>query len=180
MTEIGATKEATRRLLMSSTDRIEKKVLLRAPRERVWQAISDARQFGTWFGVEFDQPFVAGALMKGRIVPTKVDPEVAKMQEPYTGMAFDCTIDRIEPMTRFSFRWHPFATDPKVDYSKEPTTLVVFELEEAAGGTQLTITESGFDKIPLERRAKAFAANDGGWTHQLDLIAKYLAGAART
>ncbi len=164
---------------MSTTDRIEKRVLLRAPRERVWHAISDAKQFGTWFGVEFDGPFAAGALMKGRIVPTKVDPEVAKTQEPYTGAAFDCTIDRIEPMNRFSFRWHPFAIDPKVDYSNEPTTLVVFELEEVAGGTQLTITESGFDKIPLERRAKAFAANDGGWTKQLELIAKYLAGAAR-
>jgi uncharacterized protein YndB with AHSA1/START domain len=164
---------------MSTTDRIEKKVLLRAPRERVWHAISDAKQFGTWFGVQFDGPFAAGALMKGRMVPTKVDPEVAKTQEPYTGAAFDCTIDRIEPMNRFSFRWHPFAIDPKVDYSNEPTTLVVFELEEVAGGTQLTITESGFDKIPLERRAKAFAANDGGWTKQLELIAKYLAGAAR-
>lgn len=164
---------------MSTTDRIEKKVLLRAPLGRVWHAISDARQFGTWFGVEFDGPFAAGALMKGRIVPTKVDPEVARMQEPHAGKAFDCTIDRIEPMKLFSFRWHPFAIDPQVDYSKEPTTLVVFELEEAAGGTQLTITESGFDKIPLERRAKAFAANDGGWTHQLELIAKYLAGAAQ-
>lgn len=165
---------------MSTTDRIEKKVLLRAPRERVWRAISDAKQFGTWFGVEFDGPFVAGAAMKGRMTPTKVDPEVAKMQEPYAGRAFDCTIDRIEPMNLFSFRWHPFAIEPDVDYSKEPSTLVVFELEEAAGGTQLTITESGFDKIPLERRAKAFAANEGGWTHQAELIAKYLAGAART
>lgn len=163
----------------TASDRIEKKVVLRAPRERVWNAISDAKQFGTWFGVEFDGPFVAGAHMKGRIVPTKVDPEVARMQEPYKGMAFDCTIDRIEPMRLFSFRWHPFAIDPKVDYSHEPTTLVVFELEEVAGGTQLRITESGFDKIPLERRAQAFGANDGGWDHQLELIAKYLAGGAR-
>ena len=163
---------------MSKTpDRIEKKVLLRAPRERVWKAISDAKQFGTWFGVEFDGPFVAGAHMKGRMVPTKVDAAVAKMQEPYAGRAFDCTIERIEPMTLFSFRWHPFAIDPKVDYSKEPTTLVVFELEEAAGGTQLTITESGFDKVPLERRAQAFSANEGGWAHQAELLSKYLAGA---
>ena len=165
---------------MSTTDRIEKKVLLRAPRERVWHAISDAKQFGTWFGVEFDGPFVAGAAMTGRMTPTKVDPEVARMQEPYAGKTFDCTIDRIEPMSLFSFRWHPFAIDPKVDYSKEPTTLVMFQLDEAPGGTQLTITESGFDKIPLERRAKAFAANDGGWTKQLELIAKYVDGAART
>jgi len=161
---------------MSTTDRIEKKIVLRAPRERVWNAISDAKQFGTWFGVEFDGPFVAGTHMKGRMTPTKVDRDVAKMQEPYAGKAFDCTIDRIEPMTLFSFRWHPFAIEPDVDYSKEPTTLVVFRLEEVADGTQLTITETGFDKIPLERRAKAFAANDGGWTKQIELIAKYLEG----
>ncbi|HMG53768.1 MAG TPA: SRPBCC family protein [Kofleriaceae bacterium] len=164
---------------MSNTDRIEKKVLLRAPRERVWRAISDAKQFGTWFGVEFDGPFVAGQRITGKMTPTKVDPEVARMQEPYAGMAFDYTVDRIEPMTLFSFRWHPFAIDPKVDYSKEPATLVVFELEEVTGGTQLTITESGFDRIPLERRAKAFAANEGGWQKQTELLAKYLEGAAQ-
>jgi uncharacterized protein YndB with AHSA1/START domain len=164
----------------TTTDRIEKKVVLRAPRERVWNAISDAKQFGTWFGVEFDGPFAPGAAMKGRMKPTKVDPEVAKMQEPYKGMAFDCTIERIEPMRLFSFRWHPFAIDPKVDYSKEPTTLVTFELEEVPGGTQLTITETGFDKVPLERRAQAFEANEGGWTHQAKLLAKYIEGAAQS
>jgi uncharacterized protein YndB with AHSA1/START domain len=163
--------------MSTGTDRIEKRVLLRAPRDRVWRAISDAKQFGSWFGVEFDGPFVAGARLTGRITPTKVDAEVAKSQEPYAGRAFECTIERIEPMRLFSFRWHPFAIDPSVDYSKEPTTLVVFELEEAAGGTELRITESGFDKIPLERRAKAFAANDGGWTAQAKLIEKYLAAA---
>jgi uncharacterized protein YndB with AHSA1/START domain len=158
-----------------STDRIEKNVLLRAPRDRVWNAISDATQFGAWFGVELDGPFLAGSRVAGRIVPTRVDPEVAAMQEPYTGMAFECTVERIEPMNLFSFRWHPFAVEPGVDYSGEPTTLVTFELEDAAGGTRLKITESGFDRIPLERRAKAFAANDGGWTKQAELIAKYLA-----
>lgn len=164
---------------MSSTDRIEKKVMLKAPRDRVWRAISDSKQFGTWFGVEFDGPFVAGQAMKGRMAPTQVDREVARMQEPYAGMAFNCTIDRIEPMRLFSFRWHPFAIDPKVDYSKEPTTLVVFELEEVAGGTQLTITESGFDNVPLARRAAAFSANEGGWAKQAELIAKYVEGAAQ-
>jgi uncharacterized protein YndB with AHSA1/START domain len=113
------------------------------------------------------------------MTPTKVDAEVARMQEPYKGMAFDYTVDRIEPMRLFSFRWHPFAIDPKVDYSKEPTTLVVFELEEVTGGTQLTITETGFDSIPLERRAKAFAANEGGWAKQVELIARYVEGAVR-
>src|SRR5262249_54653555 len=161
--------------MSSSTDRIEKKVFLRAPRARVWRAISEAKQFGTWFGVEFDGGFVAGKHMTGRIVPTKVDPEIAKAQEPYKGASFDCTIETIEPMRLFSFRWHPFAVDPDVDYSAEPTTLVVFELKEVSGGTELTITESGFERIPLDRRAKALVSNDSGWTAQTMLIEKYLA-----
>jgi uncharacterized protein YndB with AHSA1/START domain len=158
-----------------TTDRIEKTVLLRAPHDRVWRAITDAKQFGTWFGVELDGPFAAGQRITGRIVPTQVDAAVAKEQEPFTGLAVEWTVDRIEPMRVFSFRWHPFAVDPKVDYSREPTTLVMFELEEVPGGTRLTITESGFDQIPLERRAKAFAANEGGWAAQAELIALYLA-----
>ncbi len=164
--------------MSNSTDRIEKTALLRAPRERVWRAISDAKQFGSWFGVEFDGPFVAGKPLKGRIVPTSVDAEVAKSQEAYRGRAFDFTIDRIEPMRLFSFRWHPFALDPNVDYSKEPTTLVELVLEEVPEGTKLIITESGFDKVPLERRAKAFEMNDQGWLAQAKLLEKYLANAS--
>jgi len=164
---------------MSSTqktpDSIQKKTLLRAPLARVWRAVSDAKEFGTWFGVEFEGPFVAGSKLLGRIVPTQVDPEVAKLQEPHVGMPFEWSVEKIEPSRAISFRWHPFAIEKGRDYSSEPTTLVVFELEEAAGGTLLTITESGFDKIPLERRAKAFAANEGGWEHQLKLVEKYLA-----
>jgi uncharacterized protein YndB with AHSA1/START domain len=164
----------------SVPDRIEKKIILRAPRSRVWRAVSDAKQFGTWFGVALEGAFEPGKPMKGKIVPTKVDDEVAKMQKPHEGKSFDCTVDRIEPEHLFSFRWHPFAIEPGVDYSMEPSTLVVFELEEVDGGkaTQLTISESGFDKIPLPRRAAAFTANDGGWTHQAKLIEKYLAHAA--
>lgn len=125
--------------------------------------------------MDFDGAFALGARVTGKIVPTKVDPEVAKMQEPYAGMAFDFTVERIEPLRLFSFRRHPFAIEPGVDYSKEPTTLIVFELEDAPGGTMLTITESGFDGIPLARRAKAFAANEEGWERQARLIEKYLA-----
>jgi uncharacterized protein YndB with AHSA1/START domain len=161
--------------MAASTDRIEKRVLLRASRERVWRAISDSKQFGSWFGVEFDGPFVAGASIVGKMVPTAVDAEVAKRQETYRGYRFEFAVDRVEPMRLFSFRWHPFAMDSSVDYSKEPSTLVVFELAEAADGTMLTVTESGFDQIPLERRAKAFAANEGGWAAQITLIEKYLA-----
>jgi uncharacterized protein YndB with AHSA1/START domain len=163
---------------MTNADRIVKKTLLRATRERVWRAVTDAQEFGAWFGVEFDAPFTAGARMTGKIVPTKADEEVAKLQKPHEGKTFEMTIDRIEPQRLFSFRWHPFAVDPAVDYSSEPTTLVVFEMESVVEGTLLTITESGFDRIPLARRAQAFTANEGGWTHQSKLIEKYLSHAA--
>jgi uncharacterized protein YndB with AHSA1/START domain len=162
----------------TDTDRIQKRVVLRAPLERVWKALSDSAQFGSWFGAAFDAPFAPGKPMKRRIVPTKADPEVARTQEPYAGAPFELTVDRIEPMRLFSFRWHPFAVDPKVDYSSEPTTLVTFEIESVPGGTQLTITESGFDRIPAGRRGKAFEMNDHGWTHQVRLVEKYLAHAA--
>jgi uncharacterized protein YndB with AHSA1/START domain len=161
-----------------NTDRIEKQVLLRAPRTRVWQALTDAREFGTWFGVRFDGPFTAGSLLRGVIVPTSVDAEVAKAQQPYEGTPFEITVDRIEPETLFAFRWHPFAVERGVDYSREPATLVVFALEQVPNGVMLTVTESGFDQVPLARRAKAFTANEGGWTMVMTLIEKYLAQAA--
>lgn len=160
--------------MSSSTDRIEKRVLLQAPLERVWNAISDAQEFGSWFGVRFDGPFVAGEHLTGQIVPTTVDPEVAESQKPYEGRRFDITVDRIEPMRLFSFRWHPYAVDPEIDYSQEPTTLVAFKLEKSPNGTLLTITESGFERIPLARRAEAFEMNERGWEAQLTLIEKYL------
>ncbi len=159
----------------SSTDRIEKRVHLKAPRERVWRAISDAREFGQWFGLRLDGPFVAGQRLTGRIVPTTVDAEVARSQQPYAGIAFDIWVERIEPMRLFSYRWHPGPVEPGVDYSTEPTTLVEFRLEEAPDGTLLTITESGFDRIPLARRASAFSGNEAGWEAQTRLVAKYLA-----
>src|SRR5436190_2028492 len=127
------------------TDRIEQQALLRAPLSRVWRAISDSTQFGEWFGVRFDGPFVAGQAMTGRIQPTTVDPAVAEMQKPHAGKKFEIVVDRIEPEKTFSFKWHPFAIDPKVDYSREPMTLVMFLLDEAPGGVRLTITEAGFD-----------------------------------
>ena len=161
-----------------NTDRIEKKILLRASPKRVWRALSDSREFGTWFGVKFDGPFTPGAIQRGVIVPTAVDTEVAKAQQPYAGMPFEITIDRIEPERIFAFRWHPFAVERGVDYSSEPTTLVVFALEDVANGTMLTVTESGFDRIPLARRAQVFTANEQGWTMVVTLIEKHLAHAA--
>jgi uncharacterized protein YndB with AHSA1/START domain len=158
-----------------STDRIEKKILLHAPRERIWRALSNSTEFGTWFGMKFDGPFVPGAVMRGVIVGTKVNAEVAKAQKEYEGMSGEITIERIEPERLFSFRWHPFAVERGVDYSAEPTTLIVFTLEEIPDGVLLTVTESGFDQIPLERRSKAFTANEQGWTMVLKLIEEYLA-----
>ena len=160
-------------------DRIEKTVLLHAPRERVWRAIADAREFGSWFGMALDGPFVAGQRMTAHIVPTSADAEVAKKQEKYRGLPLELAIERLEPMRHFSFRWHPGGLDPKVDYSKEPMTLVAFELEDAAEGTKLTITESGFSKIPLERRAQAFSGNESGWGLQTVLIRNYLERATK-
>lgn len=158
-----------------SSDRIEKSALLPYPRQQVWRAISQAQAFGTWFGMAFDKPeFAAGAQMMGRIVPTAVDEEVARMQQPYAGKEFQFDVDRIEPERLISFRWHPFAVNEKLDYSQEPMTLIEFELMDAAAGTQLTITESGFDSLPESRRAEAYAANEGGWTKQLELVEKYL------
>jgi uncharacterized protein YndB with AHSA1/START domain len=157
-----------------STDRIEKKVLLHAPRNRVWRALSDSTEFGTWFGVKFEGPFTPGASLRGVIVPTKVNAEVAKAQKPYEGKPFDITIERMEPERLFSFRWHPFAVEPGVDYSAEPTTLVEFALEEVPAGVMLTVTESGFDQIPLARRAKAFTANEQGWGMVVKLVEEYL------
>ncbi|AOO83365.1 SRPBCC family protein [Bosea vaviloviae] len=158
------------------SDCIEKKVHLRAPLDRVWQAIADSSQFGIWFGVVFDGPFVAGSRLVGRITPTQVDPEVAAMQKPYEGKTFTFIVDRVEPMRMIAFRWHPYAVDSNVDYDSEPMTLVTFDLAEVADGVLLTISESGFDAIPLSRRAEAFTANDGGWTKQAELIKKYLVG----
>jgi len=161
-----------------NTDRIEKKILLRAPRQRVWRALSDSTEFGSWFGMKFDGPFAPGASMRCVIVPTTVNADVAAAQKPYEGTPFEITIEQMEPERLFSFRWHPGAVEPDIDYSVEPTTLVVFVLEEVAEGIMLTVTESGFDRIPLARRAKAFTENEEGWTMVVKLIDEYLAHAA--
>lgn len=163
---------------MSETDRIQKKVFLRAPLARVWRAISDSNEFGAWFGMRFEGPFRAGQAIRGAVTPTVADDEAAKTQKPHEGLFVELFVDRIEPERLFSFRWHPFAIERDVDYSAEPTTLVTFELVEEKGGVTLTITESGFDRIPIARRAKAFAANEDGWEAQPKLLEKYLAKAS--
>ena len=156
---------------------IRKTVILHATRERVWRAISDPVEFGRWFGVALNGPFVPGAQTHGHIVPTEVDPDVAQLQEPHRGTPFRILVDRIEPMRLFAFRWHPFAVERDRDYSAETMTLVTFELEDAPEGMRLTITEAGFEALPPDRRAAAFAANQGGWSHQARLIARYVEAA---
>lgn len=157
-----------------STDRIEKKIVIKAPRSRVWRAISDSAEFGHWFGVRFEGAFAPGKTMHGAIVGTKVDAEIAKAQEKHAGISFEFVIDRIEPERLFSFRWHPNAVERGRDYSAEPMTLVEFVLEEQGNYTLLTVVESGFDRIPISRREQAFKANDGGWGAVIGLIEKYL------
>ena len=156
-------------------DRIEKEVLLNAPLDRVWRAISDADEFGQWFGVRFDGPFVPGASLTGVMTPTAVDDDVAKAQEPYAGKADTWQIVAVEPHRRLAFRWHPYGVEDGVDYSKEPTTLVEFTLEDTADGVMLRIVESGFEDIPVERRQSAFESNNQGWSAQTELVRKYLA-----
>jgi uncharacterized protein YndB with AHSA1/START domain len=151
----------------AASDRIEKSIALRAQRARVWRAISDPAEFGSWFRVDFTGvSFVPGATVKGRLT-----------YPGYEHLAMEITIERMEPGRLFSFRWHPYAVDPAVDYSKEPTTLVEFALEDAAEGTRLTVVESGFDKIPLHRRAEALRMNDAGWAEQVRNIDAHVAGA---
>ena len=161
--------------MASTTDRIEKQILLRAPRQRVWRALTDSKEFGLWFGMRFSGPFVPGATMRATIVPTTVDAEVAKKQKQFEGIPFDVAVERLEPERLFSFRWHPGAVEPNVNYSEEPMTLVEFELQEVPKGILLTVRESGFDAIPLARRAKAFSGNEQGWGMVVHLIEKYLA-----
>ena len=147
----------------TSTDRIEKTVTLTAPRARVWQAIADARQFGEWFRVRLDGEFAVGATIRGNIT-----------YPGYEYITMEVVVEQMEPERFFSYRWHPYAIDPKVDYSPEPMTLVEFTLEDAPGGTRLTIVESGFDRVPLSRRAEAFRMNGDGWSEQMQNIERYV------
>ena len=146
-------------------DHIERTILLRAPRSRVWRAVANADEFGEWFRVKLEGPFVVGKQLRGRIT-----------YPGYEHVTMEITIEHIEPEQLFSFRWHPYAIDPKTDYSSEPTTLVEFRLDEVAEGTLLTVVESGFDRIPVARRTEAFRMNSEGWQAQLENVRRHVAG----
>ena len=145
------------------SNRIEKSIEIAAPVSRVWKALTDYREFSTWFRVKLDAPFEPGRLAAGNIT-----------YPGYEHLRFDATVQRIDPERYFSFTWHPYPIDPKVDYSGEPPTLVEFTLEKAAKGTLLRVVESGFDKIPSARRAEAFRMNEGGWEGQMKNIATHV------
>jgi uncharacterized protein YndB with AHSA1/START domain len=146
-----------------NTDRIEKQIFIKAPRKRVWRALTDRNEFGQWFRVKLANGFSAGARTTGNIT-----------YEGYEHIQFTVAVEQMVPERLFSWRWVPNAIDPARDYSHEPTTLVVFELEEAPGGTLLKVTESGFDKVPVDRRAQAYRGNDEGWGIQVENIAKHV------
>ncbi len=145
-------------------DRIEKRIELKAPVSRVWRALTDYREFGEWFRVELDGPFVAGQVSRGHIT-----------YPGYEHLVWEAVVQKMEPERLFSFTWHPYAVDPKTDYSKERPTLVEFRLEAIPSGTLLLLTESGFEKVPNDRRAEAFRRNDGGWTEQMKNIESHVA-----
>jgi uncharacterized protein YndB with AHSA1/START domain len=148
---------------VSTTDRIEKEIVLKAPRARVWRALTDADEFGTWFRCKLDGPFEAGTTVRGRIT-----------HPGYEHLKMELRIERMEPERLFSLRWHPYAVEPDFDYSGEPMTLIEFQLESVGGGTRLRVVESGFDQLPPERRDQAFRMNEGGWAEQMLNIERHV------
>jgi uncharacterized protein YndB with AHSA1/START domain len=146
------------------SDRIEKHIELKATVSRVWRALTDHREFGEWFRVKLDEPFVPGRASRGQMT-----------YPGYEHLQWEVVVEKMEPERFFSLTWHPYAVDPKIDYSKEPTTLVEFRLEKTPSGTLLKVTESGFDKMPAGRRLEAFRMNEGGWTQQMKNIERHVA-----
>jgi uncharacterized protein YndB with AHSA1/START domain len=145
------------------TDRIEKSVELKAPLSRVWQALTDYREFGTWFRVKLDVRFAPGKTVRGQIT-----------HPGYEHMKWEMVVQKMEPERLFSFTWHPYAVDPNQDYSSEVPTLVEFTLEKTATGTLLRVVESGFDKLPDKRRLEAFRMNETGWSEQMKNFARHV------
>ncbi len=146
---------------------IEKRIELKAPVSRVWRALTDYREFGEWFRVKLDGPFVPGQVSRGHIT-----------YPGYEHVKWEATVQKMDPERLFSYTWHPYAVDPKKDYSQESPTLVEFTLEKTATGTLLVVKESGFEAVPADRRAEAFRMNDGGWAQQMKSIEGYVAQTA--
>ena len=149
-------------------DRIEKRMELKAPVSRVWRALTDYREFGRWFGVKLDGPFLPGKVSRGQIT-----------HPGYEHVKWEVVVQKMDSERLFSFTWpHPKSLDKAdipVDYSQEPKTLVEFRLQKTATGTLLLVTESGFDQLPGDRRLEAFRRNEGGWTQQMKNIENHVA-----
>ncbi len=169
------------------TDRIEKQIVLRAPISRVWRAISDAREFGSWFGVRLEGEFASGSTVRGAFDEGLAEAAVldyqrqlglppSKVRLPEKNSVF-CTVERMEPEAYFSFRWIPYGIDAEADPRNEPTTLVEFRLEPVGEGTKVSIVESGFDRVPVHRRERAFRMNEGGWAAQTENLRKHVEAA---
>lgn len=152
---------------VSATDRIERKIVINAPRARVWRALSNAEEFGNWFGANLKgQTFTPGKRTRGQITTCG-----------FEHIFFDIVIERIEAQELLSYRWHPFPVDATVDYRKEEPTLVTFTLQDTPDhGTLLTVVESGFDKVPPHRRLQAFRMNSNGWEAKMECIARHVTG----
>ena len=147
-----------------NTDTIEKRILLKAPLPRVWRALTNHEEFGQWFRVKLEGPFAVGEVSRGHVT-----------YPGYEHLKWEAVVTKVEPERCFAFTWHPYAIDPKIDYSKEPPTTVEFQLSSTKEGTLLILTETGFDKIPQHRRLEAFRMNDGGWTIQMENIQNHVA-----
>lgn len=150
--------------MATSTDRIERSIHIKAPRTRVWRALSNAEEFGEWFGAD----------LKGKTFAPGATVQVPLTIKGFEHVLFDMRIERIEPEDLLTYRWHPYAIDPAIDYSKEQRTLVTLTLKDVDGGTLLTVVESGFDNVPPERRLTAFRMNSNGWDAQLKNIDRYV------
>lgn len=169
---------------MITTDRIEKEIILRAPVSRVWRALTDAGEFGQWFGVKLDEPFAEGRTIKGTFDGDFDAEQLVQYQKALgltpsgvkfpTGSIVFCTVERIEPERYFSFRWVPYGIDAEADLANEPTTLVEFRVEPVDGGTRLVVIESGFDQVPAHRRERAFRMNEGGWAAQIENVRRHV------
>jgi len=145
-------------------NRVEKQIALKAPVARVWRALTDFNEFGEWFRVKLEGPFVAGQVSRGMIT-----------HPGYEHLKWEAMVVKMEQGRLFTYTWHPYSVDPAIDYSKETPTLVEFRLEATADGTLLTVTESGFEKVPAERRDEALRMNEGGWAAQMKNIEHYVA-----
>jgi uncharacterized protein YndB with AHSA1/START domain len=149
-------------------DRVEKTIELRAPRSRVWRAISNGKELGAWFGLgmplELVGDFVPGAQISGTWI---IDGREVK--EPF------CTIEHVEPERALVFRWVPYEVPPGEDHAKHPTTRIEFRLEDIANGTRLTVVESGFSRLPADKQYKR-RENGDGWALQLHAIAQHVVG----